>query len=264
MEFKKLIGLFFIAIIYIPCFGQDILFMRNGGTDTVKVQEITPTEIVFKKFKRLNGPLYRINKADVVLIEFEDGTVEAVDAPPEKITPQEEAARKKEAFAKSLGRHIITINYMNLFVGNLYGGYERISADGVIGLKLTLNYHIKSIDTDILGYDRDFTTGLDLNFYPTKQGKVKYFLGPGLRVGKWSDNFTFFSGGFGGPGPQNQSYTAFSFYFNNGFIIQPTANFFMGFQGGFGIAFLKLINNVDRSYFSEPDGIFAFNMGYRF
>jgi hypothetical protein len=259
MEFKKLIGLFVIVMVYLPSYGQDILFMRNGQTDTVKVQEITPTEIVFKKFKRLNGPLYRINKADVVLIEFEDGTVEAIEAPPEQIDPEEEEIRKKQAFAKSLGKHIISINYMNLFVGNLYGGYEHIFGDGLIGLKLTLNYHLKSVDTDILGYDRLFTTGLDLNFYPTKQGRVKYFLGPGIRVGRWADNFSSFFGQ-----QQNQTYTAFSCYFNNGFIIQPTAYFFMGFQGGFGVGFLRERGMADRSYYSEPDGIFAFNMGYRF
>ncbi len=252
---KALFLLIFIAIATTTS-AQEIIFKRDGGKDTVKVLEITPTEIIYKKFKRQNGPTYRINKADVVLIEHEDGEVEVIEAPPAPPPVKTEEEKKKE-FAKSLGRSILSLNYMNFFIGNANVGYERIfDRAGIFGLKVSVNYHIPDIENDVLGYDRKFTVGFDFNFYPAGHGKVKYFLGPALRLGRWEENF------FGFFGEPKSEYNAVSILFNNGFYVQPTKGFYMSFVGGLGIANLTDRNNGESLV--EPDGVLGFNVGVRF
>lgn len=254
MKITKILVLLVFVALAATVNAQDILFKRDGGKDTVKVLEINPIEIVYKKFKRQDGPTYRINKADVVLIEFEDGEVEVIVVPPPPPPVKTEDDKKKE-FAQSLGRNIISLNYMNFFIGNVNGGYERIfDRSGIFGLKFSINYHIPDIDNDVLGYDRKFTAGLDFNFYPSGHGKVKYFLGPALRLGKWEENFFNFFGN------QRVSHNAVSVLFNNGFYVQPTKGFYMSFVGGLGVA--SLTN--DGGSRVEPDGVLGFNVGLRF
>jgi hypothetical protein len=53
---------------------QDLLIMRNGDDLKVKVLEITPTEIKYKKFESPEGVLYVIRKSDAFMVKYENGT----------------------------------------------------------------------------------------------------------------------------------------------------------------------------------------------
>ena len=53
--------------------GQDTIIMRNGEEVRAKVQEISATEIKYKKFDNQNGPLYSVFKTEVFVIKYENG-----------------------------------------------------------------------------------------------------------------------------------------------------------------------------------------------
>ncbi len=55
---------------------QDYIYMKDGSEYRAKVQEITPTEIKFKKFDQPDGPLRTVKKDDVLSIRYQDGTEE--------------------------------------------------------------------------------------------------------------------------------------------------------------------------------------------
>ena len=40
---------------------------KDGSKDSVVVEEVNPTEIVYKKFNRPDGPLYRLPKSQILL-----------------------------------------------------------------------------------------------------------------------------------------------------------------------------------------------------
>lgn len=72
----KLIQLAILAILAIPFIGysQDIITTKKGEDILSKVVEINLTELKYKKFDNLNGPLISILKTDVLMIRYENGT----------------------------------------------------------------------------------------------------------------------------------------------------------------------------------------------
>ncbi len=53
---------------------QDAIIKRTGEEIKAKVRAVTDKEIEYVRFDNLDGPLYRIAKADVLLIMYANGT----------------------------------------------------------------------------------------------------------------------------------------------------------------------------------------------
>ena len=53
---------------------QDTLYTRNGDVINAKVAEITQLEIKYKKTSNPDGPLYTIDKDEVALIHYKNGS----------------------------------------------------------------------------------------------------------------------------------------------------------------------------------------------
>ncbi len=68
------------------CFSQDILTYKNGTEAKVKVIEVTSSEVKFKRYDNIDGPLYTILKSDLFMIKYENGTKEVFSAPPKTET----------------------------------------------------------------------------------------------------------------------------------------------------------------------------------
>ncbi|MEM7107386.1 MAG: hypothetical protein AAF519_04100 [Bacteroidota bacterium] len=60
----------------VPVMAQDIMILKNGEEIETKVYEIRHTDIKYKKFNNLSGPLYTLQKSEVFMIKFENGTKE--------------------------------------------------------------------------------------------------------------------------------------------------------------------------------------------
>ncbi|MFN8278534.1 MAG: hypothetical protein U0T84_13730 [Chitinophagales bacterium] len=77
---------------------QDIITYKNGDEVKAKVTEVSPTEIKYKVWDNQDGPLYRVSKADIFMIKYENGTKDVmssapVAAPIPAITEEERKAR---------------------------------------------------------------------------------------------------------------------------------------------------------------------------
>ena len=57
----------------------DTIVFLNGTMIDVKLEEITPTEIKYRRADNLNGPLITINKSDVFSIKYDNGTTEVIN-----------------------------------------------------------------------------------------------------------------------------------------------------------------------------------------
>lgn len=74
---KKLLNyLIIIALcsISISTYAQDLIIKKDGSDISVKVLEITITEVKYNKFNNLSGPIFTILKSDVLMIRYENGT----------------------------------------------------------------------------------------------------------------------------------------------------------------------------------------------
>jgi hypothetical protein len=71
----KKISLFILIVIFnITGFSQDTLYTKEGKVIAGKVTEVTQNEIKYKSASNPDGPVYVINKSDIVLIEYKNGT----------------------------------------------------------------------------------------------------------------------------------------------------------------------------------------------
>lgn len=257
---KLIIAVLILFILCNSANAQDVIYKKDGTKVKAIIEEITPVEISYKKYERPDGPIYKILKISVLLIEFEDGTIEVFNQVSETGANDEvDYEVANNLYAEKLKRNILSINYLHIINGNVHLGYERITKSGIAGLKLSVNYNIDDVDSDILAYNRDFTTGIDINLYPTGQGKIKYFLGPSFRVGVVSTDYDYVNNRY----IQRQTeFNYFGIFFNNGFNLQATPKLALGFQGALGIG--RFSRRDGRYTNTELDGIIAFNMGYRF
>jgi len=56
------------------CSAQDMITKKTGEDIQAKISEITPTQIKYYRFDNLNGPIYTIDKSEVLMIRYENGT----------------------------------------------------------------------------------------------------------------------------------------------------------------------------------------------
>jgi hypothetical protein len=56
------------------CQSQDLITKKTGEDIKAKVTEITASEVKYQLFDNLSGPVYSLNKSEVLLIKYENGT----------------------------------------------------------------------------------------------------------------------------------------------------------------------------------------------
>jgi len=91
--------LFFIIILLltlaVSIHAQDIIVLKNGNMIEAKILEVLPSEIRYRRFDNLNGPIHVVLKNEVYSIRYENGTVDLISAPviagqkpPEQTSPE--------------------------------------------------------------------------------------------------------------------------------------------------------------------------------
>jgi len=255
-----LLALFFT--ISLTSFSQDIMYKKDGSKVEVKVLEINNKEISYKKNSNPDGPAYVISRQEVVLIEFANGEHELITP---VSTPQEV---KEKPFTKDYAKNIIAFHLFDVIFGDVTFSYERIMADGRIGLKFPIAfgfYAYDSYDTPF-NFNNIFYTGIAVNFYPTGQGKWRYFLGPNFRLGVGrSAEYQYYYDEYGYY-YYDEYYETDSFYMkyfmDNGVTFMPIKNLSISAILSLGIRFVA---DPGPDYNRiQPDAQFAVNMGLRF
>ncbi len=70
-------ALFTIALLAFMCqvnLAQDVIIYKDGTEAKGKVTEITDNEVKFKKVDNLDGPVYTVTKAEIFMIQYENGS----------------------------------------------------------------------------------------------------------------------------------------------------------------------------------------------
>ena len=87
-----------LALLAGAAHAQDLLTKRNGDEVPVKVVEITPTEVKYRRTDNPDGPLISIYKADVFLIRYANGTKEVFNSSAVVPAPASPPAAVRAAF----------------------------------------------------------------------------------------------------------------------------------------------------------------------
>ena len=58
--------------------GQDYVITQAGKELQVKVEEVLPTEIKYRMYNNLEGPLYTVEKSSLLMIRYQNGEIEII------------------------------------------------------------------------------------------------------------------------------------------------------------------------------------------
>lgn len=81
---KRALFLLFQILIVKSSFSQDIITNKNGEDIKAKVIEVNQTEIKYKKHGSQSGPTYTLDKREILMVRYEDGTKDIFNEQTEK------------------------------------------------------------------------------------------------------------------------------------------------------------------------------------
>lgn len=232
---------------------QDYIYKRHQeGRIATSIIDVLSYETIYKIFGEESGQVFSIQNNEISMITFENGDV--------RFFEKEERVINRNNYNKN----IIHYHLFDLIVNNFKLSYERIISQGKIGIQIPIAIGYGDGD-NISGFDNvynRFYTGLTVNFYPTGQGKVRYFMGPALQIGTgYFENYNGSSGGY----PSNSNINTFvlRFLVNNGIIFTPNKALSISLVGSLGIRYTDKTRNQNENNVKTV-GAFATNLSYRF
>lgn len=77
----------FIVLCALSSAAQDVLLLRTGEEVQAKVEEVTASEVKYRKYDNLSGPLYTIKKAELFMIRYENGSKDVFNEQPPATNP---------------------------------------------------------------------------------------------------------------------------------------------------------------------------------
>lgn len=86
---NKTIPILLVLLLFstLSSFSQDIVTLKTGEEIRAKVLEVSVSEIKYKRFDNLSGPIYVLPKSGIEKIEYENGTTEEMLSNKESVQP---------------------------------------------------------------------------------------------------------------------------------------------------------------------------------
>ncbi len=192
-------------------YSQDKIYLKDGTEVLTKIIEINTTEIKYKKFSNIEGPLYTISKSNVLMIIYKNGETEVIAKKNDVIIPptnSEPQIKEKVKFVNVYGKNIFSINIVPFLFKDFNISYERFFARQKLAIKIPLylgysssnllssatrfqyfcyipSYNNRYVTTVTKG----FAVGAHLKFYPTGEGKLRGFGAIGIEYGSFEFEF---------------------------------------------------------------------------
>ena len=143
----------------VTMFAQDVIILRNGSEFQAIVQEVDFNVIRYKRFDNPNGPNYTLEKSEVFMIRYENGTVDVFNEIVALTSPQQQLPIQRHAFGNQISPYGSKkdpflagfLSFLVPGVGQFYNG--DVGAGFVfLGSNILCNLlWMSSIDTDFYG-----------------------------------------------------------------------------------------------------------------
>lgn len=206
---KPILVILVLAVTMLKTYAQDQIFTNDNSKLLVKITEISPVEVKYKLFSNLNGPVYVLNKSEVVLILYENGrhetfteyvpakadlTLKTMKAP--GMTRSDSSRYYKYSESISLN----FLNFLNNEVGLIYQkdfikNHFNIIIPVAIGVdkpSVTQAAYFNSSQHNIRLDRKLFEAGFGINYYPSFRFPINYYVGPSFRYIQYSCQQTLF------------------------------------------------------------------------
>jgi hypothetical protein len=228
---------------------QDKLIFRDGSVRMMYVVSIAADK-VYAKTKE-GEPAYAIARSDLILIEQASGRRYL-------FAENGAAGSGKENAPVQEKKNMLGLQPFELFLGRATLVYERLSKNGTVGIVIPLSITYNPVpNATVQVFDSlttahlqkvGFITGFDINFYPGKNRKARFYIGLRFRYGT-----DVFLQNIHGYTLQTQLGWRFS---------RPGAHISQNLAFGFGFA---RIQSTNFGSFPEPKQAFGwYSVTYRF
>jgi len=233
---------------------QDFIYMRNqtARVEATNIKVLT-SETTYNLFGDNSGDIYSLTNKQISMIAFANGDVRFFER------------EKKIVNRHNYKKNIINYHLFDLVVNNFKLSYERIISNGKVGIQIPFSIGYGN-GGDVSGFDdvhNKFYTGISVNFYPTGQGIVRYFMGPGIQVGSGYFDDYYYDNSTNQSHYNNIDTFVFRFLVNNGIIFTPIEALSISLVGSLGIRY------TDETEYDDDNnvrtvGAFSANLSYRF
>lgn len=164
----------------LPGRAQDFVYLLNGSKTTGKITEVGTEDVAVLT----DGATERIPRAEILLLEFRNGTTEIINQPRANVTAS--ARPGKISLANNVNelprQNLISFNSLALINADVSCFYERINKTKEIGFGIMGAYNINPRATIytphifILSNARKlYDLGLFMNYYPKSLNKTRSF-----------------------------------------------------------------------------------------
>ncbi|MCL2131317.1 MAG: hypothetical protein FWH36_02495 [Lentimicrobiaceae bacterium] len=245
-------------------YAQDVITLKTGEEIKAKVEEISSSEVKYKRFDNLNGPTVVVAKTEVFAINYENGTREvinpvAADAP----------SKQNADYATWKGPHKKDF-YTGIYLNPL--GFLQVGP--MLGVEFTFKRHL-IIDAHLRFPQAGLLTGLIHDGTTDVAGikgigvgaHVKYFTGGqkgGFYVGPAIEYFklSYHCPNAGEEWDENSIIVAA----NLGYKFQFSSGFYMRTGGFLGVyrQITNYLNGNEYSLSTTPFGILELSFGFAF
>jgi len=245
---KKIISIFVILLFASSfAFSQDEIIFNSGERVNAKIMEIGKTQVKYKKFSNIDGPLVIVNKKDIKKIIYQNGEEDIFTSN----TPE-----------LGFNQNVFAYNIFDVVYSQFAFSYEHISKNGKLSFFIPFSVGYGDRDGPKAFHDKGFT-GFGINLFPMGQHKVSYYLGPVLQVGLGED---YVDGSYDPYyGYYKEKYSDFvygRFMINNGVAFTPVLNLRLNATFGLGLRYYDLPGSYDTGM--QSTAYFTFSMGYAF
>ena len=249
----------FAAVSFFACIvslhAQDVIYKKDKTKLEGKVLEVGDWIIKYKTATNPEGPAYTLPKSDIAIILYQNGSSDVF------LAEEKQRHKKFDSLSLNFCRNFIGVDIgefsntaINMTYEHIFGkrGMFAIRLPFTVGLATGNYYNYRQ---------KVFSSGLDLLFFPTGQGKIRYFVAPYFEFGLYESNYSYYiyEGNYYSPYYYHSRGFQFEGGVKNGIQFQPTKHFSISADLGFGIR-----GGQDRYAFIQPCSRANLILGYRF
>lgn len=249
---KKIVTTTVFILFTAMLFSQSYIYTRTQENRiAAKNIKVNNNETTYQLYDSESGETYVVPNKEISFIAYKNGKVRFFEA------------TEKVAKRNDYNPNFMTFHLLDMVVNNFTLSYERIISKGKIGIQIPLSF---GYDDDLSGYDdvnNKFYTGVTLNFYPTGQGKVRYFLGPSIQVGQGFYDNNYYDQQVGHYVDDNLDTFVFRLLINNGIMFTPIDALSIKLVGSIGIRYTDKLRYPDDDDIKTV-GAANVSLSYRF
>jgi hypothetical protein len=253
-------------ILFVSCilctvlgFAQDAIYKSDNTKIDCKVVEVGTSEIKYKLTSNPDGPIYVVSKSSLLLITYQNGSHESF------ASESKFSHHKFDSLTVNFRRNFIGLDIVEFGYTSVGIMYERtFGKKGMFAVRVPFSVSLNQ-QTNFYGYPdgKIFSTGIDLLYFPTGQGKLRYYAAPYFEYGMFRYTDYYY------PGYPYEDYLTsnksngqhYAGGIKNGLLFQATPHFC--FSADLGLGIQKDITSYTAASFESQ---FKINLliGYRF